>query len=173
MKAVAVLFIALLVLAPAVLAKGTSFYQNYDRGLTITRYTNVNLTVNTKSVPARTSYYTPLSGISTGLKPTNVSPASGQIGLFGKPWLRSQDTSKYLPSWYKPVGGIANTTPGVSKAPCADFGCKPSQYVVGDTSTKKYYRCWCDGAKKIKPENRKCFDDPGIVTRLGFTPGPC
>ncbi|MEM4246815.1 MAG: hypothetical protein QXF14_00620 [Candidatus Woesearchaeota archaeon] len=91
---------------------------------------------------------------------------------FGKTMIESQAVSRLPAGWVGP-GGIANATPGVSRFPCADFGCKAAQYIVGDTSTMKYYRCWCDSAKKIAMENIKCLDTPAIASRLGYSEGIC
>jgi hypothetical protein len=172
MKAIAILFIALLVISPAVFARASSFYQTSTQ-LTIRRTTNTTPTLSNRSVPAtNVTHYTPLSGI-YGVNVVQQAPQSTSIGTFGKSWLRKSSTAVNYPPGFVQVGGIANATPGASKAPCADFGCKPSQYIVADLSTKQYYRCWCDAAKKIAPANIKCLDSPGIAKHMGFSEGKC
>ncbi len=174
MKAIALLFIALLIVSPAVFARASSFYQSSSNLIIIKPSSNISSNTTTAQRETYTSISRPqfkglagIYGVSVQKSPFLEQP--GQIGTFGKPWLRkiSSSVSQSI------LGGIANATPGISKAPCADFNCKASQYVVGDTSTKQYYRCWCEAAKSIKPENIKCLDTPGVAARIGYSEGKC
>ena len=92
---------------------------------------------------------------------------------FGRPAPKRLRGQAPLPEGYKGLGGIAGPGPSSTVPMCATFKCKPGQYVVGDTSTKEYYRCYCDAAKTIKPENIKCFDTPALAARLGYRQGSC
>jgi hypothetical protein len=160
----------LLLITPAVLAKAGSFYQSPANRLIIRRTANASAGLNA-GMQRNYSHYIPFSGI---YRPNATQPAaSASIGAFGKPWLRKASEAAILPSGYVGHGGIANATPGISPPPCAEFGCSPAQYIVGDITTKKYYRCWCDSAKKIAREKLKCFDNPGIVRRIGYSEGAC
>jgi hypothetical protein len=179
MKAIAILFIALLVISPAVFARASSFYQTQSsitlrptQTIASIQRQNVSQTY-AQSVQNRTQFrgLTGIYGVSVQKSPSLEQP--GQIGLFGKSWLRKQESPVRYPAGYVPVGGIANATPGISRVPCADFNCKASEYIVGDTSTKLFYRCWCDLAKGIKPENIKCLTGPGVATRIGYSEGKC
>jgi hypothetical protein len=178
MKAAAILLVLLIALSPAVFARASSFYMNPANQLIVKRSSNIT-GIQRAAYVARNStqnltHYVPLQGIS-GVSVTRTPSLEqpGIIGTFGKPWLRKQASQLNYPTNFVPVGGIANETPGISKAPCADFGCKASQYVVADTSTKEYFRCWCDAAKKIKPENLKCLDSPGVARRMEYREGKC
>ncbi len=167
MKIIAVLLAVLLIAAPGVFAKARS-YQAVQQQLTIVR-PGSNRTYY--AAPSINRTYAGLTGI-YGVSVLPVEPPGPQHP-FGKSWMQSGKSPARYPAGFVPVGGIANATPGVSKAPCADFGCKASQYIVGDTSTKLFYRCWCDLAKGIKPENLKCLDGPGVAKRIGFSEGKC
>lgn len=167
MKIICVLLIALLLVVPAVFARARS-YEYLQSPLTIVRpETNASYYPPTFN---RTRYVG-LSGI-FGVSVQPVEPV-GPERPFGKSWMQSGKTPVRYPAGYVGVGGVANNTPGTSRYPCEDFGCKPSQYLIGDLSTKLYYRCWCDNAKKIAPENLKCLDGPGVAKRIGFSEGIC
>lgn len=172
MKVIAVLFIALLVLSPAVFAKA-NFYQSTQNQFIIKRTTNISGQRVQYPITNTTTFHgaSGIFGVSAPLLTT--TPESQMIGTFGKPWLRKQASSMKYPANYAPLGGIANATPGVSKPICADFGCKPSQYVVADMGAKLYYRCYCEAAKRIKSENLKCLDTPGIAKKMGLGEGAC
>jgi hypothetical protein len=174
MKAIALLFIALIIVLPAVFARASLFYQN-PSNIMIVKLSSNATTAQKETYPAMTrpefKGLTGIYGVSVQRQPS-VEP-QGQIGLFGKSWLRKKEPAVRYPEGFVPLGGTANATPGTSKAPCADFGCKASQYIVADLSTKAFYRCWCEAAKSIKPENVKCLDSPGIARHLGFTEGKC
>ena len=174
MKAIALLFIALLIVSPAVFARAGGFYQSPSNLIIIKPSSNISTAQKeTYPSPSRPQFkgLAGIYGVSVQKSPSLEQP--GQIGLFGKSWMRKQESPVRYPAGYVPVGGIANATPGTSRAPCADFNCKASQYVVGDTSTKQYYRCWCEGAKSIKPENIICLDTPGVAARIGYSEGKC
>jgi hypothetical protein len=109
-----------------------------------------------------------------GVNVEQVEPARiyGPQREFGKP--KPARPRQRLPEHYKPLGGIATSDhPGMSKSSCADFNCKPGQYVVADTSTKLYYRCYCETAKNITAANVKCLDNPKIAEKIGYHAGPC
>ncbi|MEM4242379.1 MAG: hypothetical protein QXM31_00580 [Candidatus Woesearchaeota archaeon] len=168
MKAAALLLIIFLVVMPAAFAKARG-YDIYQQQFVIRRTpSNATPAVQNLTWQNRMHY----AGL-TGIFGVNVVPYQKyEQRPFGKPFTKSEPAVRYPPG-FAGAGGTANATPGVSKAPCADFGCKASQYVVGDTSTKKYYRCWCESAKKILRENIKCIDTPGVATRMGFSEGIC
>lgn len=124
-----------------------------------------------KQNPKKTRAFTGL----TGIQGVSVEPAERLFGPpkpFGKPAPKRYERQAPLPPGYKGLGGIASGL-GSSVQPCAAFNCKPGQYVVVDTSSKKYYRCYCHAAASIKPENVKCLDTPSLADRAGYTPGTC
>jgi len=172
MKVIVVLLIALLALSPAVFAKA-NFYQSTQNQFIIKRTTNISGQRVAYPV-ASTSTFRGLSGIfGASVPPLTTINQSSLIGTFGKPWLKKSASKTWLPPGYTPLGGLANTTPGVSKPICAEFGCNPSQYVVADMGSKMYYRCYCEAAKRIKPENLKCLNTPAVAQHLGLGEGAC
>lgn len=102
-----------------------------------------------------------ISGVSVDSKPTVATS-------FGKPQAKKEEATGTKSS----LKGVAQGL-GVSKAPCADFGCTPSQNIVADSSKKQYYRCYCANAKKIAAANIKCITTPSIAEKIGYKAGSC
>jgi hypothetical protein len=171
MKAIAALLIALFVVSPAVFAKASSYYTSSN--IIIRRTSNITPQYSSESTARyAATNRTQFSGL-TGIFGVSVLPDKKyEQRPFGKTLMQRPAISNVPAGWTGP-GGIANTTPGTSTAPCANFGCKASQYVVGDKSTKQFFRCWCDNAKKIAKENIECLNSPGNARHLGFSEGTC
>jgi hypothetical protein len=118
-------------------------------------------------------HFTGLRGIA-GVSVEEPERRYGPPKPFGKPGARRWEVLAPVRPGYVGIGGIAfGAGPNVSIAPCAAFNCTPSQYVVGDTSAKAYYRCYCPSARAISPENIKCMETPSIAERIGYHAGLC
>jgi len=156
--------IILLLAAPAVFAATRSYQiiSSQPQGL---MQPNVSLA----KVP---SYFTGLRGI-VGVSVEAPEQVYGPQKRFGKPALKRFKGMAKLPPGYRGLAGIAGPGPNISIAPCAQFGCKPSQYVVGDLTTKAVYRCYCPILKNISAANLKCFDTPAVAERAGFHRAEC
>jgi hypothetical protein len=125
----------------------------------------------TKQSPSKKREFKGLQGIAG----VSVEPEQkyGPQKPFGKPAPKRLKGLAALPPGYRGLAGIAPESMTAGRAPCAGFSCKPHQYVVGDTSTKTYYRCYCPAAKGIAPGNIKCIDTPAIADKIGYRAGTC
>ena len=57
---------------------------------------------------------------------------------------------------------------------CVDLGCPEGTQFVGSKNSDKYHYCDCQWAKKINPENLKCFKDVEEAKDNGYVPcGTC
>lgn len=173
MKKLALLLLALIIALPAVSARASS-YAGQNPSVTRTPI------APQMSLRSQILYNASLSkhgfgglgGIYGQVSPPEPEEY-GPAKPFGRPRLKRATGLARLPSHYVPLGGTANATPGISRDLCAQFQCKPGENVVADTVAKKYYRCYCATAGNIKPENRKCFDTPGVAEKIGYKAGPC
>jgi hypothetical protein len=116
--------------------------------------------------------FTGLRGIA-GVSVEEPERAYGPQKPFGKPAPKRLKGLAKLPVGYRGLTGIAGAGPNISIAPCARFGCKPGQYVVGDLTTKAVYRCYCPILTNISSANLKCFDTPTVAERAGFHRTEC
>lgn len=157
-----------LLLVPSVFA-ATRSYQLLSAYPTIVRAAS---TIHNQTMLVPT-HFTGLKGIAG----VSVEPAERTFGPpkpFGKKPVKRWEALAPVRPGYVGIGGIAfGAGPNASIAPCAAFNCKPSQFVVADTSTKTYYRCYCPAAKNIKPENIKCIETPGLGDKMGYRAGTC
>ncbi len=151
MKLLGLLCMGLLLLAPFVIA--------------------THATETPKESPRKERTFRGLQGI-VGVSVEESEKPYGPLKPFGKPVLKRAAPLR-LPLGYKGLGGISGKEPGISKAPCEEFNCKKSQYVVGDIKSKAYYRCYCPAAKNIPKENLKCIDTPGLAEKIGYHSGVC
>lgn len=170
MKLPIVAFVALLLLVPGVFAVSRSYQATGETSI----IASSNLTQQTFGGQPGRHRFTGLQGI-FGVSVEQVQPEReyGPAREFGKPKFGRKTVQAPLPPTYKGLGGIAGPGPSATKPACAEFNCKPGQYVVADTAAKLYYRCYCGTAKSIKPENLKCFDTPKLAEMIGYRAGPC
>jgi hypothetical protein len=160
MKMLAIALIALLIALPAVFAATRSYQVIGAQLSSLSRNTSVQL-------PQVRSGFTGLQGI-YGRSIPEPERKVGPQKPFGKPAPKRISQLANLPGGYIGLGGIASGEPGISKAPCEQFSCKPTQFVVGNTRTMEYFRCYCRGAAGIPNESVKCLDTPTIAERLGY-----
>lgn len=157
MKLAVVLLALLVVSAPAVLAAARSYQYLYG--------TRPEEPIGVQ--PKAPSRFQGLQGI-VGRSVPEQEKAYGPQKPFGKPRPKRLKGAANLPGGYVGLGGVAGEDIRPFKQPCEEFGCKPTENVVGDVSTKAYYRCYCAGAKTIAPNNLKCIDTPAIAERIGY-----
>ena len=168
MKPLLALLLVVLLAMPAVLAASQSYQKIGERPLMTRARTPVNVYNQTVVVP---SHFSGLQGI-IGTSIPDAEQVYGPEKRFGKPAPKRQIGLAKVRKGFG-VGGIMTGVSGTSKGPCADFNCKQSQSVVGDTQSKAYYRCYCAGAKSIANESVKCIDTPAIAERIGYHAGTC
>jgi hypothetical protein len=168
MKPLLALLLVMLLALPAVFAASQSYQRIGEKPLMTRIRTPGNVYNQTVIVPA---HFGGLQGI-IGQSIPDPERVYGPEKRFGKPAPKRQIGLAKVREGFG-VGGIMTGAPGATKGPCSDFNCKQSQSVVGDTTTKAYYRCYCPGAKGIANESVKCIDTPAIAERIGYHAGPC
>jgi hypothetical protein len=62
----------------------------------------------------------------------------------------------------QPIAKQVTSDPGKSQVNCP---------YVGSKNSDKYHKATCGVVKRIKPENRRCFDSPQVAEASGYQPG--
>ncbi len=56
---------------------------------------------------------------------------------------------------------------------CVEIGCPEGSFYVGSINSDKYYSCSCHYAKRINPENLKCFVSDSEAIEMGYIKIDC